>query len=295
MTNSILTTDTSSHTVTLAQTAPDGRSTGFLRISPAMAEGFLKKNLKNRTLRAARVAIYVDEMTRGEWLDTHQGIAFDTSGNLVDGQHRLAAMVESGKTYTLPVTFNVSERAVAAMDTVSPRTAADILTMEGHPYGNRLAALCGFLKEYDKMMSAPNPGQGGTPWHGRLKTTEAQEFITTHPKVLSVISEVSKTMKGVPTNVRFIDGCYYLFREIDPSSARIFVEQFVYGLNLTPNSPWRVLRERLLQNKLTQNKNRKLNGKTILAYMFKAWNAWRAGAEVKTFHFKANEKFPTLI
>jgi len=34
---------------------------------------------------------FAEAMRRGEWMVTHQGIAFDTQGVLVDGQHRLAA------------------------------------------------------------------------------------------------------------------------------------------------------------------------------------------------------------
>jgi hypothetical protein len=46
--------------------------------------------LSKRTVRD-----FAEAMRRGDWRLTHQGIAFDASGALVDGQHRLAAIVEA--------------------------------------------------------------------------------------------------------------------------------------------------------------------------------------------------------
>lgn len=38
---------------------------------------------------------FAEAMSRGEWMVTHQGIAFSSAGVLVDGQHRLAAVIEA--------------------------------------------------------------------------------------------------------------------------------------------------------------------------------------------------------
>jgi hypothetical protein len=46
-------------------------------------------------------------MKRGYWALNHQPIAFDEEGNLLDGQHRLAAIVRSGKTIRMLVARNV--------------------------------------------------------------------------------------------------------------------------------------------------------------------------------------------
>ncbi len=45
-------------------------------------------------------------MREGHWDTTHQGIAIASDGTLVDGQHRLLAIVESGVTVRMNVTFN---------------------------------------------------------------------------------------------------------------------------------------------------------------------------------------------
>jgi hypothetical protein len=73
-------------------------------INPEMAANWLEINKHNRKLRASVVQRYAEDMKSGSWQRTHQGIAFDEDGNLVDGQHRLAAIVESGVTVNIMVT-----------------------------------------------------------------------------------------------------------------------------------------------------------------------------------------------
>jgi hypothetical protein len=40
---------------------------------------------------------FAEAMRRGEWMVTHQGIAFDVHGALVGGKHRLAAMMAASR------------------------------------------------------------------------------------------------------------------------------------------------------------------------------------------------------
>lgn len=101
-------------------------------VNPTHAKGLLSYNTGNRRLRPSTVSHYADQMRRGEWKETHQPIAFDDDGNLIDGQHRLAAVVESGVgVYFWVCTYN--GRAVATglpIDLQARRTAADILQQD---------------------------------------------------------------------------------------------------------------------------------------------------------------------
>ncbi|MDQ2738234.1 MAG: hypothetical protein M3Y35_06395, partial [Actinomycetota bacterium] len=62
-------------------------------ITPKKAAEYLEANTANRPLSTAVVKSFAEAMTRGDWMVTHQGIAFGSGGVLVDGQHRLAAIV----------------------------------------------------------------------------------------------------------------------------------------------------------------------------------------------------------
>lgn len=61
-------------------------------------------NSKNRNLSESTVQSYANDMKNGRWTMTHQGIAFDVNGTLLDGQHRLWAIVFAN----IPIEFMVT-------------------------------------------------------------------------------------------------------------------------------------------------------------------------------------------
>lgn len=64
-------------------------------ITPEIAKTYLTRNVNNRKPSNKTVSIYAREMKMGKWQLTHQGLAFDENGDLLDGQHRLWAVVEA--------------------------------------------------------------------------------------------------------------------------------------------------------------------------------------------------------
>ena len=78
-------------------------------ISPEQAAKWLERNDNNRNVNVAKVKKMAKDMREGHWDTTHQGIAIASDGTLVDGQHRLLAIVESGVTVRMNVTFNAAK------------------------------------------------------------------------------------------------------------------------------------------------------------------------------------------
>ena len=68
-------------------------------ISPEEAARFLEKNTNNRALTEQQVRYYAQQMKAGEWTYDGQPIRFAEDGQLLDGQHRLTALVESNTTF----------------------------------------------------------------------------------------------------------------------------------------------------------------------------------------------------
>jgi len=68
---------------------------------------------------------------RGEYITTHQGIAFSEAGELLDGQHRLTAISElpEGSAFPMNVTRGIQKNAYTVIDIGSKRTAADALRL----------------------------------------------------------------------------------------------------------------------------------------------------------------------
>ena len=123
--------------------------TEIVNVTPDLASEWLDRNQGNRNLRMSRVAAMAEDMRAGTWQLTHQGIAFDEDGNLLDGQHRLAAVVKSGETVQMMVTTGLKRGEVmAVLDSGLVRAAEDSLRFlhNGDPlYCNTATAIIRFL------------------------------------------------------------------------------------------------------------------------------------------------------
>jgi hypothetical protein len=122
-------------------------------VTPAQAEAWLhdleqrvaQGLFKQRPVRKGAVRKYAQDMISGNWLITHEGIAWDTAGNLIDGQNRLHAVILAGKPVRFTITKNVPETAekssLRAMDVVGqgvPRNVWQALQISHGYTGNAL-------------------------------------------------------------------------------------------------------------------------------------------------------------
>lgn len=109
-----------------SQLPTDQRSSQFIIITPEGAKDLLTRNKDNRRLRKWWVTALANKIKRGEWIATHQGIAIAKSGRLLDGQHRLAAIAESGQAVEILLVTGVSDEAFKVIDSGVKRSIGDL-------------------------------------------------------------------------------------------------------------------------------------------------------------------------
>ena len=100
-----------------------------LLVTPEMAKAYLEKNTDNRNKRGWWVSGLANQIKRGEWIPTHQGVGITKSGKLIDGQHRLEAIVEANIPVQIMVTTGVRDDAYKVLDNGIKRTMADLTGM----------------------------------------------------------------------------------------------------------------------------------------------------------------------
>lgn len=103
-------------------------------ISPADAERMLANNYEaNRRINARHVAALASDMSAGRFIsENSQTITVTESGRLLDGQHRLAAIVRSGVTLDFLVAVardDEAERIFGTLDAGRMRTANQFVTL----------------------------------------------------------------------------------------------------------------------------------------------------------------------
>lgn len=133
-----------------------------LVITPKMAEEYLKHNTSNRPINKTVMVAYAKDMVNGRWSLTHQGIAFDKDGNLVDGQHRLMAIIISGLEQELWVFYGVPQTPI--MDRGLQRTIKDCLTFDG---------MEGVTKQHIALITCVKGS-------AKLGVFEAKDYLTRH-------------------------------------------------------------------------------------------------------------------
>lgn len=99
----------------------------IMLVTPEQAKLWLDgANHGNRPHRGWWSAALAQVMKRGGYIQTHQGIAFTEDGRLLDGQHRLWAIVISGCAQEMAVFTGVDDRAFQVIDCGIKRTMADL-------------------------------------------------------------------------------------------------------------------------------------------------------------------------
>lgn len=101
-------------------------------VTPEMAMKWLEeRNVNNRRLNEKRIRTMARDIAEGRWMLTHVGIAFSTTGALIDGQHRLWAIIEADTPAELLVWQNVDPKSMMVIDCGKSRSMADILNIAG--------------------------------------------------------------------------------------------------------------------------------------------------------------------
>lgn len=133
--------------------AGSGLNSQWFNVDPALATKWLENNFRNRPVKEDVVQAYARDMINGVWVPTHQGIAFNDRDELIDGQHRLLAIVMSGLTIRMMVTFGlpseIPQKEMTTMDAVDrgrTRSVADQLKIQhGFKNGGVIASMCSNL------------------------------------------------------------------------------------------------------------------------------------------------------
>ena len=117
-------------------------------VTPEMAKQWLQLNDHNRRLDKGRLARYVADMRAGRWQLTHQAIGISAEGILVDGQHRLSAVVESGCEVPFLVCLDADPDTFGVVDQGKVRTANDVWKI-GRKSSSGVAAIAKLVYMYE--------------------------------------------------------------------------------------------------------------------------------------------------
>lgn len=234
----------------------------MMKIGPKKALELLETNIdNNRKIKDNHVQTLVDDMETGNW-DPNNGetIKIDQDGQLVDGQHRLTAIMQSKKSFTLPVMYGVSRQGFDTIDTGSQRTLADLLHMRGVASSTTIASgvllLEGFYygSFHKKSYS-----------HKRLLNRwEDHQGINDFAGCGMAYKAIFRPSEAVFLN--------YILQGAKPMKANDFFHALKYG-GLPENHPIHILREKLMKYRMKRDTGYMYVTKEhVIGSVFKCWN-----------------------
>lgn len=249
-------------------------------ITPEWAAEKLKKNTINRPISSSHLKKLMEAMELGHWQVNGDAIRF-AGEQLLDGQHRLTAVVKTGVEIDAFVITGLPREVFKTIDTNKPRSAADTLWCIGEKNVRRLAAALILVDRYTTHRLGERKG---------YSNTQAEELLHEYPDIRLTIKSVGGRCL-LPVSV--MDTCYYLFWLEDTELADEFWEAIITGANLEKGSPWHRLRQRAEMNYMSHSK---LPREKLIAFCIKAWNAAiRGKKKMGRLRMRDTEKCPRVL
>jgi hypothetical protein len=117
-----------------------------MSVTPDMARQWLRGNTHNRRINKGHVRRLSSDIVDGRWKFNPDPVSFDDSGTLLNGQHRLTAIAETGVPAQLAVCFNVPADAMSVMDQGVPRGLKDIASVSKREAAVATVMCCGLAR-----------------------------------------------------------------------------------------------------------------------------------------------------
>lgn len=237
-------------------------------IDLAYAKQLLEQNPQNRRLSEALVQKYAQEMKRGRWEVNGEPIIIDEQGNLLDGQHRCAAIILSQMPLSTVVVRDVPRERFKTIDIGRSRKLVDVLLISGYKNVSKLAAGARWLYNYI----------ANVPVNTTTSVPELYEFINENRIILEKCTNivVSGSTFIFPTGPLIGVGAIANINNDDKYMDEFisFVDGIRYGENLYRGDARLTMRNWLLSPAL--NSVRRVSVNTFVAYV-RAWNAYASG------------------
>lgn len=268
-----------------------------VNLTPELAQEFLERlPERQRTLSQPSVDMYASDMLEGEWIFAGDPIRFNINDELVDGQHRCTAVVESRRSVPALVIRGLDADAILNLDNGRRRTFSDDLRIKGYANHTALASITARVWHWEHG----NFGFKGVPMvrhalYANTNPTRSQLWATLleHPELVEVTTHAQRIYRYLGNvSVTVIGFSWWLLGQADVDKREAFFHELVTGsARNNPEYPINVLRRVATRRMSTTER---LPAWVWLAYIIKAWNAWYNEQSISFLRMPAPARWDTL-
>lgn len=248
-------------------------------ITPAKARRMLESNYEHqRHLRSSHVERLAQQMERGLFDGQNgQTIVLNGSDRLIDGQHRLAAIVQSGKPQKILIVRGASSKAFETIDNIeAARTIENYYEIHGQEHAKVSSQVARWVYNYEhyngEIIKTPELSPGHlVKW-----------ALEHHPEIPESVDEVSKHLScfqkahlGTKSHLAFT---HYMWRRVAPVEAYVVSAYFGSNEGQVPGTIAQA-KQYLINN--IPHKSDRLPGNQriaqVVGMLWVSWNAVRSG------------------
>lgn len=258
-------------------------------VTPAMAADLLEHNRLNRPLKDQHVKRIADQIASGKWRFNGDTIKISEGGDVLDGQHRLWAIIEAKKPVETLIVRGIKREAFATIDTLrSPRSGGDVIALNGATlYRNTIATSIQWLIRWRKgvIENFRSP-------ENRIENSDIEDFYQNNPSIVQAVGRASQ-LRGI-ANPSILAFFYYVLSTRNSELAERMMETLRDPAAVSISDPFFRLRSYFTSDKGGRHKDPIVT----IALMVKAANFAFAGKRVDALTWKnqgeRREPFPTL-
>lgn len=258
----------------------------LVRVTPDIAYAALLFNDETlqRPLSSHMVSEYARRMLMDDWALVPDPLAFDTAGRPQNGQHRLHAVVESGRTIDAWCHFGLSEDLFGYYDIGKKRGSGDVFSIKGVPNYTQASTVTRWLFRYHGATGAAHPkhADGAKPSIDTPVESYNYYLALGPERVADTLKHYYRLKKARLGNPAPIAACAYVGLGLDETLADEFFRSLASGSNLSPRSMVKRLRDHLLRESTS------LTSHHVMDLTIRAWNANRT--KRRTFPLTPAEK-----
>jgi len=236
---------------------------------------------RNRPIDDKRVDALSRDIYNQRWAINGQTIKFDYTGQLLDGQHRLSAILRSGVAIPLLVVTGLDPEVFFTLDIGASRPFADHLREDD-------------IRNYNEIQAALRAiwriEQGSVGRGDIITNSEMLDMWDRHPDIIDYASGSNRNKKKL--NRYLAIAFQYLFSRVDPIKAAQFFKELSDLENMGPDHPILVL-----SNELSDRASKKrglVPEHQRVVLIIKAWNHWINGETVKALTVTRKEPVPEI-
>jgi hypothetical protein len=259
-------------------------------VTPSTAKQYLEANISNRRIKEPIVAQYANDMANGRWKeDTGELIKISKTGTILDGQHRLMAVIKSNKAINFHFATNLNDEIFDVLDTGSSRNATDAFKVKNIKHDNLIPSI---IAMYNLLNLGRRAGvQKKDKATNAILLEQYYENETFWQNIAKQSHYMYKSFaKILPPS--FIGGFYAYFIKLNPEKATEFMTQLATGSEVK-NEVINMLRNKLMQDKMSP---RKMTITLKMALIIKTWNLYIKGQTVKLLKFDSvRDEFPVAF